>query len=148
MRTWMRAGLLGAGALAIAVGTGLPASAGAGLAIGSGADAFFAPPLVRQVAYGPNQVAAMLHKRGYRNVRIADGRASGFSALACKGKSEYRLAINRNGRIVNVDRVGRCGRPPPPRDGVHVRAPHAGVDVDRRDGVRVRAPFVDLHIPR
>lgn len=148
MRTWMRAGLIGAGGFTIAAAAAVPASAGAGLALGTGAGSIEAPSLVRQIAYGPNRVAAMLHRRGYRNVRVAD-RARGYSALACRGRTEYRLAISPNGRILGVDPIGRCGRrpPPPPPGGVHVRAPFAGVDVNQRDGVRVRAPFVDLWVP-
>lgn len=116
--------------------------------------------------YGPRGIADLLYSRGYYNIQIVDSDRDEYEVIACKGKWLYEIEIKRNGRIDDVDREGRCH----PRHSkgyysgdAHVRAPYAGVDVDRRgvavdapftgvrvgrDRVRVRAPFVDLNIPK
>ncbi|MGI9385552.1 MAG: hypothetical protein ACR2PO_20565 [Methyloligellaceae bacterium] len=132
------------GAVALSLELASPVMAGAGLGLSPGLRA--APPIVLKAAYGPAKIAAMLRKRGYRKVRIAEDPAPGYRALACKGRTAYQLEIDPAGRIMERAPAGLCGGPPP--GGVHVRTPFVGVDVDRRDGVRVRAPFVDIWVPR
>lgn len=100
--------------------------------------------------YSPRGVADMLYSEGYYNIRIDDSDRDEYEVVACKGSWLYEIEINRNGRIGDIDREGRCH----PRHyggyyagDVHVSAPFTGVRVGER-GVRVRAPFVDLYVPR
>ncbi len=92
----------------------------------------------------PEEAAGMLHERGYRHIQIDPDYRPGYRAYACKGKTHFRVHIDKRGNIVDVDPVGECTPNRGPKK-VHVRAPFTDVQVGK-SGVRVRAPFVDIRI--
>lgn len=104
-----------------------------------------------------------LYARGYYDIRVIDSDDDEIEVLACKEGRLYEIEIERNGRIDDIDRKGRCGPRRSGAYGAHIDAPLASVhtgrgDVDvgapftgvhvNRNSVHVRAPFVDLHIPK
>ncbi|MGD9867793.1 MAG: hypothetical protein AB7U38_07330, partial [Hyphomicrobiales bacterium] len=118
----------------------------------SGAIAFAAPALADQPpAHMPDQsmqeVGDLLASRGYHHIQVEpEASRPGYVAYGCKGSQHFRVYVDENRNITDVEPAGSCD----PRKGpsrVHVEAPFTDVKVGE-GGVHVRAPFVDIRIPR
>ena len=67
-------------------------------------------PLITLVQLQPNGVRRRLRDKGYSKISIVDRRPPGFTVKACKNGKRFRLSIHRRGRVVEREKIGRCGR--------------------------------------
>ncbi len=59
----------------------------------------------------PNQIAAVLQKKGYTRVRVTDDVLPRYGARACRGDDRIELILNRFGEIRDEQKIGQCPRP-------------------------------------
>ncbi len=58
----------------------------------------------------PNDIAAILAKRGFSQIEIVDDRLPRYVAIACKDGKQVELTLNRYGKIVKTKRIGKCAK--------------------------------------
>lgn len=108
-------------------------------------------------------VKVNLDRYGYHNIKIVNKRGPVYRISACKRHRNYKLRVNRKGRVLKRRYKGRCAKygRKKLRSKVRVSAPYTKVRVKGRkvavnapytrvrvksNRVRVRAPYVNLNI--
>ncbi len=56
----------------------------------------------------PRQVRRILRRKGFRQIRFTDRQLPVYQATACKRNRKINLRINRRGRIIDRNYIGRC----------------------------------------